>query len=78
MGHMSLRIVRRVFMQGPAEDTKKTKIDLRRRIRREVHPTNKAGENFNLENHRKVKGYTEVKADRGLSSRILTLPTNIC
>lgn len=38
-------------MQGPAEDTEKTKIDLRRRIRGEVHPRNKAGENFNLENH---------------------------
>lgn len=51
MGQMSLRSVRRVFMQGPAADTEQAKIDLRRRIRREVHPRNKAGENFNLENH---------------------------
>ena len=46
MRYLSSRRVRQRTLE-------KTNIDLRsgRRIRREVHPRNKAGENFNLENH---------------------------
>lgn len=40
-------------MQGPEENIEKPKRDLRsrRRTKREVHPENKAEENFDLENH---------------------------
>lgn len=53
MRYLSLRRMQRVFMQKPAKDTEKTKIGLRsrRRTGREMYPRNKAGENFNLENH---------------------------
>lgn len=42
-----------------------------------MHSGKKVGENSNLENHSERSRYAEVKADKELSIRLLTLPTNI-
>lgn len=78
-GYLSLRRVRRLFVQEPSKDTEKTKKDLRSRRRTSRDASWKQGKReFQLGGlFREIKGYTEVKAVEGVNSNISAIPPSM-